>query len=152
MANINEVYGSGKAFLKAADIPDEGIRLTMRLIRIEKLKNQEGVEETKPVIEFDEIEQAMVVNKTNATSIVEYYGPETDDWIGKPIDLIVQWVDFGGKSVEAIRVRKQRKRTGATLAAPAAAKAPAAGDARAAMARTAPAAVNEDAEELDPPF
>jgi len=63
-----------------------------------------GAKERKPIIFFANDKQ-MVCNKTNGTTLGEMFGNETDDWIGKEITLIVQSVDFAGKSTPAIRIK-----------------------------------------------
>lgn len=62
-------------------------------------------EQQKPVIYFRGKERGLVLNKTNATNISLAFGDETDQWIGKSVVLFVAWVDYQGRSVQAIRVR-----------------------------------------------
>ena len=38
------------------------------------------------------------------------YGNDTDDWVGREIVLGVDFVDFQGKTVEAIRVKPPKSR------------------------------------------
>lgn len=141
MANIGDIFQS--KYLSANDVPDGGMKATIAFVDVQKFKKQDGGEEVKPVIEFEGIEKAFVCNKTNAMTIAERFGNETDDWVGKELQLDVTWVDFQGKQVESIRVRKERKR--------AAAVAPGRPARQPAPAAPAPAAVNEDAD-ADVPF
>lgn len=97
--NINHAFPS--KWLKAADLMGKEITVTIASVRMEDV----GDEATKPVVYFQNKERGLVLNKTNANNISILYGPDTDNWVGKPITLYPAWVDFQGRSVEAIRVR-----------------------------------------------
>lgn len=96
--NINEAFPSN--YLKSSDLKGATPTVTMSHITNEKLGD-----DTKLVLYFQGKEKGMVLNKTNANNIAQLYGPETDAWNGKKVTLAVAWVDFQGRSVEAIRVR-----------------------------------------------
>jgi hypothetical protein len=49
-------------------------------------------------------DKGLLLNKTNANTISGLYGDDTDTWLGKPVQLTTAYVDFQGKSVEAIRI------------------------------------------------
>jgi len=96
--NINDTFSGN--MLKAADLKGAQPTVTIANIKMEKLGD-----DTKPVLYFAGKEKGVVLNKTNATNIAAAYGPETDNWVGKRVILFTAWVDFQGKSVEAIRIR-----------------------------------------------
>lgn len=96
--NINEAFPSN--YLKATDIKGREPVVTISNWKVEKMG-----EDDKLVIYFEGKEKGVVLNKTNATNIATMYGPETDNWIGKRIKLVTAWVDFQGRSMEAIRIR-----------------------------------------------
>jgi len=96
--NINDTFSGN--MLKAADLKGAQPTVTIANIKMEKLGD-----DTKPVLYFAGKEKGVVLNKTNATNIAAAYGPETDLWVGKRVILFTAWVDFQGKSVEAIRIR-----------------------------------------------
>ena len=96
--NINDTFSGN--LLKAADLKGAQPTVVISNIKMEKLGD-----DTKPVLYFAGKEKGVVLNKTNATNIAAAYGPETDHWIGQRVILFSAWVDFQGKSVEAIRIR-----------------------------------------------
>jgi hypothetical protein len=96
--NINEAFPSN--YLKSSDLQGSTPTVTMSHVTTEKMGD-----DTKLVLYFQGKEKGMVLNKTNANNIASLYGPETEDWHGKKITLAVAWVDFQGRSVEALRVR-----------------------------------------------
>lgn len=63
--------------------------------------------EVKIAVQFDEFEKALLLNKTNAGTIVSMYGNDTEEWIGQRIGLYVTDVQFGKKMVPAIRVKSR---------------------------------------------
>jgi hypothetical protein len=96
--NINEAFPSN--YLKSSDLQGNTPTVTMSHVTTEKMGD-----DNKLVLYFHGKEKGMVLNKTNANNIASLYGPETEDWQGKKITLAVAWVDFQGRSVEALRVR-----------------------------------------------
>jgi hypothetical protein len=117
--NINKAYKSN--YLKAADIDDEEIVVTIA----EDVQMQDINGEEKPILYFNEFEQGLVLNKTNASTISQVLNSsETKDWVGKQVVLFVATVDFQGKATEAIRVKLRAPRAAAAArpAAPAPAR------------------------------
>jgi len=105
-------------WLKADDLAEEGIIVTVRSLDIEKMPD--GAE--KPVLYFDEIEKGLVLNKTNANAIEKMYGDDTDGWEDERISIFPTYVDFKGEQVAAIRVKPKKpkpamKKAGATKSA-----------------------------------
>ena len=99
--NINEQFPS--KFLKAADLNGSQIVVTIKDCIVESIG-----EDKRPVLYFVGKEKGVVLNKTNATNIQDAYGYETDDWTGKKVVLYTAYVDFQGRSVESIRIRKPK--------------------------------------------
>jgi hypothetical protein len=101
---LTEMFATN--LLKAADVTDAGGEMPATIAKIEmkEFDNDSGGKDRKPIIFFANDKQ-MVCNKTNGTTLGEMFGNETDDWIGKSITLIVQNVDFAGKSTPAIRIK-----------------------------------------------
>jgi arabinogalactan endo-1,4-beta-galactosidase len=97
--NINEAFPS--KYLKASDLGGSEPTVTISHVTVEEV----GETDRKPVIYFAGKEKGIVLNKTNATNIGDAYGPDTDEWTGKKVTLFTAWVDFNGRSVEAIRIR-----------------------------------------------
>lgn len=97
--NINDAFPS--KWMKASDLEGRQPRMTVADVRMEDI----GDDGHKPVIYFHGTDKGIVLNKTNATNISQAYGPNTDGWRGKDVVLFTTWVDFNGRSVEAIRIR-----------------------------------------------
>jgi hypothetical protein len=96
---LNAMYPS--KYLKADDITTDRV-LTISAIKLEQLGEER---ETKPVLEFRECDQALVLAKTNALTLAAMYGEDSDLWIGKAITIYATKVPFGGRLVNSIRVR-----------------------------------------------
>jgi hypothetical protein len=99
--DISEVYQSNSDFLKADDI---GSNFWTATINGVDMKNFDDGSR-KLFILFQELDKGLVLNKTNADTIGDLYGRNTDNWTGKQIMLFTAPVDYQGKKVQAIRVR-----------------------------------------------
>lgn len=87
-------------FLKAADLHGREVRVTMQNVEREKIGD-----DTKPVLYFKGKEKGVVLNKTNAGTISDAYGDDSEDWFDQPLILFSVMVDFQGKVGPAIRCR-----------------------------------------------
>jgi hypothetical protein len=105
-------------WLRAADVDEMAGDDPQAVVVIDRV-DMEAIgqdEQEKPVVYFRDVDAGMVLNKTNAGTIAQLHGNETDAWKGKPIALFTTEVDFQGKQVLAIRVRlKQPKVTRAPM-------------------------------------
>lgn len=84
------------------------VRMTMDRVVNEDVTGESGTAE-KQIIYFVESKKGMVLNKTNAKRIARLYGPETDDWKGKVIELYTESVKAFGETHNAIRVREAKQ-------------------------------------------
>jgi len=89
-------------YIAAPDLQGREVTINISRVVMEEVDRDKP---HKPVIYFQGTEKGMVLNKTNAGNIALIYGDEMDAWSGHPITLFTCWVDFQGKSVEAIRVK-----------------------------------------------
>jgi hypothetical protein len=87
-------------YLKAADLQGREVRVVMQNIEREKIGT-----DNKLVLYFKGKDKGIVLNKTNAGTIGNGYGDDTDDWYDQPLILFSVKTDFQGKVVDAIRCR-----------------------------------------------
>ena len=101
--NINEIFPS--KYLKAHDLLNDGdLIVTISDFVIEVVGNDQLT--SKPVLYFRELPmKGLILNKTNANTIADLYGEDTEDWIGKKITLYSCEVTFDDKTSLGIRVR-----------------------------------------------
>lgn len=96
--DINNSFPSN--YLKAADLQNKTIKATIRTVIEEKMGS-----DIRPVLYFQGKEKGMVLNKTNAMTIAQAFGPETENWAGGIIEIFPAFVDYQGKQVQGLRVR-----------------------------------------------
>jgi hypothetical protein len=106
---LSEVFPS--RWLKSEDIEGETLVVIKELV-FDKMRNEDGKDEEKPVLLFKGVDKGLVLNKTNAERISEQHGDETDNWTGKKITLTTESVTAFGKTQWAIRVKPERPATG----------------------------------------
>lgn len=120
--NINESFPSN--YLKASDLGTSEPVVTIERVEHEAVGRDK---EMKAVLYFEGKDKGIVLNKTNAKKITELIGsPETEDWVGFKIRLFATTTEFGGETVECIRIKAQGavKANGKTRPAPARKSAP----------------------------
>jgi len=96
--NINDAFVG--SYLKAADLRGQDVKVV-----IENVTTDEIGGEPKLVVHFRGKDRGLVLNKTNAYTIAQQHGDETDGWSGREITLFPSQTDFQGKQVACIRVR-----------------------------------------------
>ena len=113
--NIESAFPS--KFLKAVDLNEGPLDMTIRSVEYEPVGRERLM---KPVVYFKDEEKGFILNKTNAKEIVKITGSkDTHSWIDQVISLFATSVEFGGDTVEAIRVRPvKRQGVGAESLAP----------------------------------
>lgn len=102
-------------YLKAADLQGRRVKVTMQHVAMEDIGG-----ELKPILYFLGKEKGLVLNKTNANTIVHAYGDSTEDWNGAQIELYEAMVEFQGRQVQAIRIHVPRMQAAAPPPKPAA--------------------------------
>ena len=100
--DINAAFPS--EYLKAADLQGREVEVKMSFVDMQEVDN-----EMKPILRFQGKDRGLVLNKTNANTITDLYGDETEAWEGKPIILFPTTTDFQGRSVKCIRVKGIRQ-------------------------------------------
>ena len=60
--------------------------------------------DTKLVLAFSEIDRPLVLNTTNANTMAQLHGPETDNWGGKKVKLVPATTQYQGKLVKCTRI------------------------------------------------
>jgi hypothetical protein len=102
--DVTELFPS--KYLKAADATPP-LTLTIQRVSWEKMKDQEGNEEDKPVIWFNEQEKGMVLNRTNANTLTALFGSETNAWSGQRVVLGTEIVTAFGATKPALRFKNE---------------------------------------------
>ena len=92
-------------WLKGEDLQGHEPTVTIARVTFERIQQQDGTEEEKPVVWFQGKDKALILNRTNADAIAELYGDETDAWPGCSIKLVTERVSAFGKMHDAIRIR-----------------------------------------------
>jgi hypothetical protein len=97
----------GKPYLSAEDLPENtDIPVIIAKAEREEAYNKKTREkEPIGVIAFQGKDLRLILNVTNATSIKNLYGAETDNWIGQPIIIYRTTARLGRDTVAAIRIK-----------------------------------------------
>ena len=87
---------SGSNFLKVDDVRAEPLREIVASVKIGKFD--------RPNMHF-ESGDCLSLNSTNTHTLIKAFGPNSDDWIGREIELHIGEIEFEGKPIDAILVR-----------------------------------------------
>lgn len=105
--NINTAFPS--KYVKASDLKDQTHVVKIADVKIEEVGQNK---DTKPVAYFEGRSKGMVLNKTNSRKIAQIAGsPETEDWVGVEVAIYPTETEFGGESVECIRIKAPKGTT-----------------------------------------
>ena len=87
----------GNTFLKVEDIKASGP------VRLKIADVAEG-RFNKPDLHFDD-GTILSLNATNGRTLTRAYGAESDDWVGKQVELSLGEIQYQGKPQEAVLVK-----------------------------------------------
>ena len=102
--DYTDIYRS--SYMKADDLKGRTAKYTISGCTAEVVG-----EDKKLVLAFSNKDMPLVLNKTNATTLAELYGPETSEWEGKAIKLVPSTTSYQGKMVKCIRISPERVTT-----------------------------------------
>jgi hypothetical protein len=95
-----------KEMLFAFDLDGRDVTLTIKKVVAGELTGEQGRKSKKPIIHFEKTPKKLAANNTNCKTIAQLFGShETNDWVGKRITLFPTTTNFGGNTVDCIRVR-----------------------------------------------
>ena len=95
--NYQEIYRS--KYMKADDLNGRSATYTVNGCTAEDVGG-----DAKLVLAFSETDRPLVLNTTNATTMAELHGPETDSWGGKKVKLLPSTTQYQGKMVKCTRI------------------------------------------------
>ncbi len=87
-------------WLKAGDLQGKDVKVIMSNCERETIGDDQ-----KPVLYFKGKDKGIVLNKTNASVITDFYGDDTADWYDQPIILFSVMTEYQGKATAGLRVR-----------------------------------------------
>jgi len=101
MPNINDAFPSN--YLKASDLGGREVVVTIDRVAFEAVGRDR---EMKAVVYFQGKQKGIVLNKTNAKKIIEISGSAlTEEWPGTQVKIYPTETEFGGETVDCIRVK-----------------------------------------------
>src|SRR6516225_4360381 len=87
---------SGEHFIKADDVRNRPLQMQIAVVREGKFDKADLVFETRDILSL---------NATNDKILVRAYGPNSDDCLGRIIELLLGEALYQGKQIESVVVR-----------------------------------------------
>jgi hypothetical protein len=94
-------------YLKADDLKGKPITLKIKEVTQEIIQNG-GESKKKPVVHFVGTAKQLILNATNYDSIALLHGDETDEWVGRSIQVYPDVTDMQGKTVPCVRINRAK--------------------------------------------
>lgn len=104
MPDYRRMYDD-KEHLYAYDLDGREVTVQIERVFAGELMGEKGRKSKKPMIKIVGKDKKLALNKTNGKTIAKLYGKDTDDWAGKWITIYPTTTDFGGETVDCIRVK-----------------------------------------------
>jgi hypothetical protein len=101
--DASEYYDSGRRWMRADDLAGSK-PLSVIIADVDRSENLRNKERTDLVLIFHEMPYRLRLNKTNALALVDKYGRDYRQWVGRSVTLAVVPVTFQGRSVPGIRI------------------------------------------------
>jgi hypothetical protein len=102
MADYATMFDS--KWLNVGDLDDAERAVT--IARVEPGMVGEGPDaERKPILWFEGEAKPFAANVTNAKTIANLYGRDTENWVGKAITLYPTTTEYKGETVPCVRIR-----------------------------------------------
>jgi len=102
MLDVDRVYGSGERFLNTEGCSKQklwGKKLTVTGVSLREIRERQKI-----CLKFQEINDILILNKTNATILADKWGADASLWVGKQLKLRKTKRQFAGKPIDAIEV------------------------------------------------
>jgi len=116
MPNVNEIYQG--EFLRAEQLGGIPRRAVIESTSVEVLGQGENAQQ-KLILKFSGAKSRLPLNKTNALALSAAWGPITENWIGRKVELRPEKVQFSGRMVDSIRLHAVAVAPAAVPVAPA---------------------------------
>lgn len=102
--NVKDLI-AGK-YLVATDMVGQRVLATLDVCQIEEFDNKTtGLIDARPVVYFEDLDQGMVLNKTNLKVLAREFGEETENWKGKRVLVTTHKVKTpAGAEVDGLRI------------------------------------------------
>lgn len=114
MPDVNAIYQG--QFLRAAQLGGQTRRVKIVAATVEVIGQGDKAQQ-KIVLRFERMQPKLPLNKTNATCLASSWGPETNNWLGRELELHPERVMFSGAMVDSIRVHVPVAASPSSLAA-----------------------------------
>jgi len=102
MADFRDIYKT--PLLSAKNLGKKVITATISLVYPETIQGSDGKSQDKLIIEIDDGETRIALNKGNAVQLAAKFGRDYNEWQGKKVKVAVKKTQFMGKTCDGLDV------------------------------------------------
>ena len=100
---MDEFQTKDSLYLRADDVEGKRFQLKIAHVDTDTFTRPGEEDETKLVLKFENAEKGIVLNWKNLKALKREWGPETDAWVGKTVDVTTEYYDTFGKNGFIVR-------------------------------------------------
>lgn len=104
MAHYKTMYDDSD-MLFAHDLQGKSWVLEIERVYAGELVGEKGRKSKKPFVAFKGRKKKLALNKSNGKTIARLYSVDTSEWAGKLVEIYPTTTEFGGETVDCIRIR-----------------------------------------------
>ena len=101
--NMNDTIAS--KYLKAADLKGRTVKVCIDSVSMDDLSQDNKPPEIKACVKLRDRKKSWVLNRTNTVSLIKFFGPESNDWAGKTVELYAVDVMVNNEQKEGLRCK-----------------------------------------------
>lgn len=102
MSKASDYCKSSSDFLKAADLGGKTVALRVRGTGDHVFDADSAKPKKKIILWFEGKEKGWALNVTNTRLLIDRWGDEMDNWIGKELKIFCGKTDYAGEMVDCI--------------------------------------------------
>lgn len=107
MADFRDIYKT--PLLSAKTLGKKSMVSTIFLVYPETITGTDGKSQDRLVIEIDEGETRIALNKGNAVNLGAVFGRDWNEWQGKKVRVSTKKVEYMGKPTDGLDVQPVKK-------------------------------------------
>jgi hypothetical protein len=108
MMDMTKYAGSESKYLKAEDLKGGRPQVVIDSVELLEFETDDGNKTFKPAVGLRGKEKKLVLNATNTNEIIGVFGPDSEGWIGKTLQLTTKhYPAFGRDGIVVMAINTE---------------------------------------------
>lgn len=97
-------------YVQAFELEGQDRTVTIKRVAGEEIEGENARKSNKPVVYFTDWAKPLILNKTNAKTLIKMYGYDYRKWAGERFTMYPTETKMAGEKVDAVRIRPTKPR------------------------------------------